>query len=93
MVIPWRGFPLADLIRRVDPQPSAQFVEFTTVYRPREMVGQRTGILEWPYIEGLRMDEAMHPLTLLVTGVYGFPGSFPPPAPFGATRVWRWLAS
>ncbi len=71
MVIPWRGFPLADLIRRVDPQPSAQFVEFTTVYRPREMVGQRSGILEWPYIEGLRMDEAMHPLTLLVTGVYG----------------------
>lgn len=71
MVIPWRGFPLAELVRRVEPLGSARFVEFTTVVRPAEMVGQRSQILKWPYIEGLRMDEAMHPLALLVTGVYG----------------------
>jgi sulfoxide reductase catalytic subunit YedY len=71
MVIPWRGFPLAELIRRVEPTGSAKFVEFTTVVRPEEMPGQRRGILDWPYVEGLRLDEALHPLTLLVTGVYG----------------------
>ncbi len=71
MVIPWRGFPLADLIRRAEPTGSAKFVEFTTVLRPDEMPGQRRRILDWPYVEGLRLDEAMHPLTLLVTGVYG----------------------
>ncbi|HET9948864.1 MAG TPA: protein-methionine-sulfoxide reductase catalytic subunit MsrP [Longimicrobiales bacterium] len=71
MVIPWRGFPLADLIRRVEPTGNARFVKFTTVYRPEEMPGLRAPILDWPYVEGLRMDEAMHPLTLLVTGVYG----------------------
>ena len=71
MVIPWRGFPLADLIRRVEPTPSANFLEFTTIVRPSEMPGQRSRILDWPYIEGLRMDEAMHPLTLMTTGVYG----------------------
>ena len=71
MVVPWRGFPLADLVRRVEPTGSAKFLEFTTVVRPSEMPGQRTRILDWPYVEGLRMDEAMHPLTLLVTGVYG----------------------
>ncbi len=71
MVIPWRGFPLADLVRRADPTGDARFVEFTTIVRPEEMPGQRTGVLPWPYIEGLRLDEAMHPLTMLVTGVYG----------------------
>ncbi len=71
MVIPWRGFPLADLINRVEPTGNAKFLEFRTVVRPSEMPGQRAGVLPWPYIEGLRMDEAMHPLTLLVTGVYG----------------------
>jgi sulfoxide reductase catalytic subunit YedY len=71
MVVPWRGFPLADLIRRVEPTGNANFVEFTTIVRPDEMPGQRTGVLPWPYVEGLRMDEAMHPLTMLVTGVYG----------------------
>ena len=71
MVVPWRGFPLADLIRRVEPTGNAKFVELTTVVRPSQMPGQRTGVLPWPYIEGLRLDEAMHPLTLLVTGVYG----------------------
>ena len=71
MVIPWRGFPLAELIRRVEPTGSAKFVEFITVVRPSEMPGQRTRILDWPYVEGLRLDEAMHPLTMLVTGVFG----------------------
>lgn len=71
MVIPWRGFPLADLVRRADPTGAARFLEFTTIVRPEEMPGQRTGVLMWPYIEGLRLDEALHPLTMLVTGVYG----------------------
>jgi sulfoxide reductase catalytic subunit YedY len=71
MVVPWHGFPLADLIRRAEPTGNANFVELRTVVRPSEMPGQRTNVLQWPYIEGLRMDEAMHPLTLLVTGVYG----------------------
>ncbi len=71
MVIPWYGFPLANLIRRVEPTSKANFVRFETVLRPEEMPGQRVAVLRWPYVEGLRMDEAMHPLTLLVTGVYG----------------------
>jgi len=71
MVIPWRGFPLKDLIDRVQPTSKARFVKFTTVYRPSEMPGQHTSVLDWPYVEGLRMDEARNDLTLLVTGVYG----------------------
>jgi sulfoxide reductase catalytic subunit YedY len=71
MVIPWRGIPLADMIKRFEPLPSAKYVAFTTLLRPAEMPGQRRGILPWPYVEGLRMDEAMHPLTLMVTGLYG----------------------
>ena len=71
MVIPWRGFPLADLLRRVQPRTGAKFVEFQTLYDPRQMPGQRSSVLDWPYVEGLRLDEAMHPLTLLATGLYG----------------------
>ena len=71
MVIPWIGVPLADALRKVEPQPSARFVEFTTLLRPAEMPGQRTNALEWPYVEGLRMDEAMHPLSFIVVGLYG----------------------
>ena len=71
MVIPWRGIPLYEIINRVEPTGNAKFVEFRTVVRPAEMPGQRYSILQWPYVEGLRMDEAMHPLTLMVTGVYG----------------------
>ena len=71
MVVPWRGFPLAELVKRADPTGNAKFVEFATVVRPSEMPGQRTRVLDWPYLEGLRLDEAMHPLTLLATGVYG----------------------
>ena len=71
MVIPWYGFPLSALINKVEPQPSARYIEMKTIVRPEEMRGQRFPILDWPYIEGLRMDEAMHPLTILATGVYG----------------------
>ena len=71
MVIPWVGFPLADVIKRLEPQPSAKFVEFTTLLDGKQMPGQRLPVLEWPYVEGLRMDEAMHPLAMLVVGLYG----------------------
>jgi methionine sulfoxide reductase catalytic subunit len=71
MVIPWQGIPLADMINRFEPLPSAKYVAFTTLLRPSEMPGQRRGILPWPYVEGLRLDEATHPLTLMVTGLYG----------------------
>ncbi len=71
MVVPWVGFPLSTLINRFEPTSNAKFIELTTVYRPDEMPGQRRAILRWPYIEGLRMDEAMHPLTILVVGLYG----------------------
>ena len=71
MVIPWRGFPLRDLINRVQPTSKAKYVEFMTLHDPARMPGQRVGVLSWPYNEGLRLDEAMHPLTMMVTGLYG----------------------
>ena len=71
MVIPWQGIPLAEMIKTFEPLPSAKYVQFTTIYAPNEMPGQKLAILPWPYVEGLRMDEAMHPLTLMVTGLYG----------------------
>jgi sulfoxide reductase catalytic subunit YedY len=71
MVIPWVGIPLADVIKRLEPLPSAKFVEFTTLNDPSRMPGQRVPILRWPYVEGLRMDEAMHPLSILAVGLYG----------------------
>ena len=70
-VVPWVGFPLAELIRRVEPTGNAKFVEFTTLADPKQMPGLRSRVLDWPYVEGLRMDEAMHPLTLLAFGLYG----------------------
>lgn len=71
MVIPWRGIPLADVIKRAAPTAKAKFVEFTTLFDPKRMPGQQSMVLDWPYVEGLRLDEAMHPLTMLATGVYG----------------------
>jgi sulfoxide reductase catalytic subunit YedY len=71
MVIPWVGFPLGDLIKRVEPTSKAKYVAFTTLLRPSEMPGQMGDSLRWPYVEGLRLDEAMHPLTLLSVGLYG----------------------
>jgi sulfoxide reductase catalytic subunit YedY len=71
MVIPWLGFPLGALIKKLDPAPSAKYVELTTLMDPAQMPGQRIPVLDWPYVEGLRMDEAMHPLTILAAGIYG----------------------
>ena len=71
IVVPWVGFSLSELIKRAEPLGKAKFVEFTTLYDPKQMPGQRTGVLQWPYVEGLRLDEAMHPLALLCFGLYG----------------------
>ena len=71
MVIPWQGFSLKKLIDKVEPFSNAKYIQFETVLRPTEMPGQRRNVLPWPYVEGLRMDEAMHPLTILSTGLYG----------------------
>jgi len=71
MVIPWVGLPLNEIIRRAEPLGSARYVEFVTRLDPAHMPGQRSPILDWPYVEGLRLDEAMHPLTLLTVGLYG----------------------
>jgi methionine sulfoxide reductase catalytic subunit len=71
MVIPWLGIPLAEVLIRVEPLPSAKYIEFTTLMRPEEMPGQRTRVLDWPYVEGLRLDEAKHPLSILAVGLYG----------------------
>jgi sulfoxide reductase catalytic subunit YedY len=71
IVVPWVGFSLSELIKHADPLPKAKFVEFTTLYDPKQMPGQRSSVLQWPYVEGLRMDEAMHPLALLCFGMYG----------------------
>jgi sulfoxide reductase catalytic subunit YedY len=71
MVIPWVGIPLASIIQRFGPTSKAKYVAFETLYDPKRMPGQRTPVLEWPYREGLRMDEAMHPLTLMAVGLYG----------------------
>lgn len=71
MVIPWVGFPLAELLKRHKPTSKAKYVAFTTLNDPKQMPGQRERVLDWPYVEGLRVDEAMNPLTLLAVGVYG----------------------
>ena len=76
MVIPWIGYPLSALLKQVEPRPGAKYVEFATLKDPEQFPGQKPGLfglgsLEWPYIEGLRLDEAMHPLTLLTLGMYG----------------------
>ena len=71
MVIPWQGIPLRDILARIEPLPGARYVRFTTLHRPSEMPGQRRRVLDWPYVEALRLDEAQHPLTLMATGLYG----------------------
>jgi sulfoxide reductase catalytic subunit YedY len=90
MVVPWSGFPLKNLIARLQPTSRAKFVEFTTLLDPKQMPGQRSSILPWPYVEGLRMDEALHPLTILATGVYGKP--LPPQngAPLRLIVPWKY---
>lgn len=71
MVIPWLGFPLSTLLNKVEPGSQAKYVAFQTLLDPKRMPNQMTGVLDWPYVEGLRLDEAMHPLTILATGLYG----------------------
>ncbi|HEU4391899.1 MAG TPA: protein-methionine-sulfoxide reductase catalytic subunit MsrP, partial [Blastocatellia bacterium] len=71
MVIPWLGFPLARLLKEVEPTSEAKYVEFVTLLDPSRMPNQNTSVLDWPYVEGLRMDEALHPLTILAVGIYG----------------------
>jgi sulfoxide reductase catalytic subunit YedY len=71
MVIPWTGFPMANFLASFKPNSRAKYVEFTTLNDPKQLPGQLDNVLEWPYVEGLRIDEAMHPLALMVTGVYG----------------------
>ncbi|KJU83717.1 sulfoxide reductase catalytic subunit YedY [Candidatus Magnetobacterium bavaricum] len=71
IVVPWLGFPLAELVKRCQPQSSARYVEFVTLHDTTQMPGQRTNVLAWPYVEGLRLDEALHPLTLMAVGMYG----------------------
>jgi len=90
MVIPWDGFPLADFIKKCEPAPQAKFVEFTTLYDPKQMPMQNDRLLQWPYVEGLRLDEAMHPLALLAVGMYGEP--LPPQngAPLRLVVPWKY---
>jgi sulfoxide reductase catalytic subunit YedY len=90
MVIPWNGFELADLLTRVGVQDGAQYVAFETLVRPEEMPGQRSPILNWPYREGLRLDEAMHPLTLMATGLYGEPMPNQNGAPIRLVVPWKY---
>jgi methionine sulfoxide reductase catalytic subunit len=90
MVVPWRGIPLADVIKRAEPLASAKYVAFTTLLDPKQMPGQRLGVLDWPYTEGLRLDEALHPLTLLATGVYGRPMPNQNGAPMRLVVPWKY---
>jgi len=90
MVVPWMGVPLGDVIRRLEPTSRAKFVEFTTLHDPTQMPGQRYDLLPWPYVEALRMDEALHPLTLLVTGVYGKPVPNQNGAPLRLVVPWKY---
>ena len=90
MVIPWDGFPLSTLLDRVGVQSGAKYIAFQTLYRPSEMPGQKSGLLDWPYVEGLRLDEAMHPLTILATGIYGEPMPKQDGAPIRLVVPWKY---
>ena len=90
MVIPWRGFALASLLKESLPNSRAKFVEFVSLLRPQEMIGQRLKTLPWPYTEGLRIDEAMHPLALVVTGLYGRPLPNQNGAPLRLAVPWKY---
>ncbi len=90
MVVPWIGFELAGLLNRVGVQSAAKFVAFETLVRPEEMPGQSSPFIEWPYREGLRLDEAMHPLTILATGLYGEPMPNQNGAPIRLVVPWKY---
>ena len=90
MVIPWDGFPLAKLIALADPKPEAKFVSFTTFLDPKNVPGQRSDALEWPYFEGLRLDEANHELSFIATGIYGRPIPNQNGAPLRLVVPWKY---
>ncbi|MYM55692.1 protein-methionine-sulfoxide reductase catalytic subunit MsrP [Thalassovita mangrovi] len=90
MVVPWDGFELADLLTLAGVQSGARYVAFETLYRPEEMPGQKAPILDWPYVEGLRLDEAMHPLTIMATGIYGKPMPNQNGAPLRLVVPWKY---
>src|SRR6185312_1314305 len=90
MVIPWVGFPLNKLIKDVEPTGQAKYVAFTTLFDPRQMPGQRDNVIDWPYLEGLRMDEAMNPLTLVAVGLYGQTMPNPDGAPVRMVMPWKY---
>ena len=90
MVIPWQGFPLATLLDQVEPTGDARYVQFETLHDPRRMPNQKRRVLEWPYVEGLRLDEARHPLTILATGVYGVPLPAQNGAPLRLVVPWKY---
>ncbi len=90
MVIPWVGFPLGNLLRHAEPTSRAKYVAFTTLHDAEQMPGQRRGVLDWPYVEGLRLDEAMHPLTILAVGLYGRPLPNQNGAPLRLVVPWKY---
>ena len=91
MIVPWNGFELADLLDLAGADPEAGYVRFETLYRPSEMPGQRSGgSIDWPYVEGLRMDEARHPLTIMATGIYGKPIPNQNGAPMRLVVPWKY---
>lgn len=90
MIIPWQGFQLSSLLNKLGVQAGAKYVAFETLVRPEEMPGQQMGILDWPYVEGLRLDEAMHPLTLIATGLYGQPLPNQNGAPIRLVVPWKY---
>jgi sulfoxide reductase catalytic subunit YedY len=90
MVVPWQGMLLRDVLSLVQPTPAAKYVELTTLLDPAQMPGQRRPVLDWPYVEGLRLDEAMHPLTLLATGLYGRPLPAQNGAPLRLVVPWKY---
>jgi len=90
MVIPWIGFPLTRRLEEVEPTPEAQYVRFETLYDPVQMPGQKGGMFDWPYVEGLRLDEAMHDLTILATGLYGKPLFPQTGAPIRLVVPWKY---
>ena len=90
MVIPWNGFELADLLNMAGVQSGARYVAFETLFRPEEMRGQNFPTIQWPYVEGLRLDEALHPLTIMATGIYGEPMPNQNGAPIRLVVPWKY---
>jgi sulfoxide reductase catalytic subunit YedY len=90
MVIPWDGFPLSKLLKEADPKSNAKFVRFVSLFDPERMVGQKSALYPWPYQEGLRLDEAIHDLTILVTGLYGTPLPAQDGAPMRLVVPWKY---